>query len=719
MRLLHISVRWRWVLALALLFLLAFALLSTYAEVKKKVIADFNAQQLLLAQQAAKGIRQNFERYHGELAALAYSRDIVEMTPDGKAQLESFLNQNSNQLRAITRMDATGHIVFTIPLMPERIGADITSQAHVAELLHTRQPVISDVFMTVQGYQAVAYHVPVLRAGRFDGSIAFVIPFEYLARDQFASIKPAARSVTWAFSQQQIELYCEQESHVGKELALGCGKDPAIAALAKQIIASQSGTTTCTAAWSGSTRPAPERWQVAYTAIELDGTHWYLVVATPESEIVATMTGFRNRLLLLAALLLVIALCVAQYVLRERLKVKEEQYQRRILEEKAALAVRYEELQRMEAIGRLAAGVAHDFNNMLTPILGYSELLLLDAPAESEMRTALNDIYQSALRARDLTHQLLAFSRKQPLAVRALDLNNVVAELTRLIRRTLRENIEIQTALCASSCIIRADQGQLQQVLLNLAINAQDAMPDGGVLSISITAEQLSSALAMHTGVLPAGMYGVLTVTDTGRGMDQVTLGNIFEPFFSTKGEQGMGLGLATVHGIVGQHGGGIAVESTPGKGTKFRVYFPAEAGTAGEPAEPPPIAGPTAVQETVLLVEDDPQVRRLVARLLNDIGYSVCQAEGASDALAQLETRMPAIHLLLTDVIMPGMNGRELYDAAHARWPQLRVLYMSGYTDDVLSKGGLLQQGTQLIYKPFSKAELMHCLRRVLETAP
>jgi two-component system, cell cycle sensor histidine kinase and response regulator CckA len=372
--------------------------------------------------------------------------------------------------------------------------------------------------------------------------------------------------------------------------------------------------------------------------------------------------------------------------------------------------------QKLESVGRLAGGVAHDLNNMLTPILGHGELLAEDIPRGNPLRPNVEEIIQAAERSRDLVGQLLAFARKQTLELRLLDLNQVIRDLAGMIRRTLREDILIDHELGANLPGVRGDVVQLQQVILNLAVNAQDAMPDGGRLSVGTAVRHVDAANGQMDAA-PPGDYVVLTVSDTGTGMDDATQARVFEPFFTTKEQgRGTGLGLSTVFGIVKQHGGYVHVYSEPGLGSTFSVYFVAQARPVPDVTVQEQIRTVTAGgTETVLLVEDQAQVRDLCELLLAKHGYTVHAAETVQQALA-VAANAGRIDLLLTDVVLPDRNGRALYEALAATRPDLRVIYMSGYTANVITHHGVLDEGLTFIQKPFNGDVLLVKLREVLD---
>jgi PAS domain S-box-containing protein len=376
--------------------------------------------------------------------------------------------------------------------------------------------------------------------------------------------------------------------------------------------------------------------------------------------------------------------------------------------------------QKMEAVGQLAGGIAHDFNNLLTAIRGHAELLLGEMTPTHPLRTDLEEINRAAQRASTLTRQLLAFSRRQMLQPTVLDLDIVVTEMERLLRRLIGEDIVLVTSPAAAGAFVRADRGQLEQVLMNLAVNARDAMTGGGRLTLATdTVELDESYMRLHPGAR-AGSCVRLVVRDTGTGMDAETLSHVFEPFFTTKGVgKGTGLGLAMVYGIVKQSGGYIAVASEAGVGTAFEIYLP-RVREQPEPAREALLPAELRDGEhTVLLVEDEDAVRSLASRILRSHGYSVLEARDGFDALRIAESFEGSIHVLLTDVVMPRMGGRELVERLSPSRPGMRVVYMSGYTDDALVHYGVLTGAdTWFLEKPFTPNTLTSKLQQVTDVS-
>jgi PAS domain S-box-containing protein len=373
--------------------------------------------------------------------------------------------------------------------------------------------------------------------------------------------------------------------------------------------------------------------------------------------------------------------------------------------------------QRMEAVGRLAGGVAHDFNNLLTVISGYTEFLEKSLSKDDPLQGDVREIRSAGERAVELTRQLLAFSRKQMLQPKVFALNETVANLAKMLQRLIGEDIELVLRLDEGRARVKADPAQVEQVIVNLAVNARDAMPDGGRLTISTADAAVDEAYARaHPDVAP-GEYVALAVSDTGHGMDEETLAQIFEPFFTTKGlGKGTGLGLSTVYGIVQQSGGAVEVESAPGRGSTFRVYLPRVEQKADSLVGRPAAADAPAGSETVLVAEDEAEVRKLAVVALKRSGYKVLEASNAGEALLLCEQHSGPIDLLVTDVVMPRMSGRQLAERLAQIRPDMSVLYMSGYTDDAIVHHGVLNEGIEFIHKPFTPDALARKVRAVLD---
>jgi PAS domain S-box-containing protein len=386
------------------------------------------------------------------------------------------------------------------------------------------------------------------------------------------------------------------------------------------------------------------------------------------------------------------------------------------LSQQKKLEEQLRQAQKMDAFGQLAGGVAHDFNNLLTVISGYSELLLQSAPPDDPSRELLEEIRKAGERAGSLTRQLLAFSRKQVLAPKVLDVNDVVRDTEKMLHRVIGEDIRLTATLHPQLGSVTADQGQLEQIILNLAVNARDAMPQGGRLTIETSNVVFDQDYAMfHADVRP-GSYVMLAVTDTGIGMTGEVRRRVFEPFFTTKGTgKGTGLGLAVVHGIVKQSDGTIEVYSEPGRGTSFKIYLPRveQAATSGKSRAD--LGPPPRGTETLLLVEDEDAVRALARFTLQQCGYTVLEASHGEEAISVATKHREKIHMLVTDVVMPGLGGRVLAEQLLGLHPEMKVLYLSGYTDDAIVRHGILHEQVNFLQKPFSPNALAHQVREVL----
>lgn len=371
---------------------------------------------------------------------------------------------------------------------------------------------------------------------------------------------------------------------------------------------------------------------------------------------------------------------------------------------------------KMDAVGRLAGGIAHDFNNLLTAINGYADLLMRRMDPADPMRRDIEEIRKAGEQAAILTRQLLAFSGKQILHPRVLDLNGLVSRIEDTLHRLIGEDVTLRTSSAENLWRVKADPAQIEQAIANLAVNSRDAMPEGGVLTLETANETLSREIPLGFAVIPPGDYVTLHVADTGCGMDASTMSHLFEPFFTTKEKgKGAGLGLAMVYGIVKQSGGYILAESEPGKGASFRIYLPRtqESGQAAEEGIPETsIPG----RETVLVVEDQDEVRNLVEEILRMQGYAVLKASSGDEALRLVRTTRKSVHLLLTDMIMPGMSGRELAGRMQRIFPGLKVIIMSGYAEDGTIQWSTVIQGMDFLQKPFSVDSLTRKVRKALD---
>ncbi len=483
--------------------------------------------------------------------------------------------------------------------------------------------------------------------------------------------------------------------------------------------------------------PSPERVATAAALREALAHRWDLVLATDESPRLTTLaaleilheSGANVPLIAISerapeeSVLAVLKAGAADYITRNHLSrlgvaVGREMSQAEGRRERNRLEQQFRQAQKMEAVGRLAGGVAHDFNNLLTVITGYAELLMSNKAIEESQRTALLEIQRAAERGGALTHQLLAFSRGQPFTPRPVQLNTLILHMQKMLSRLIGEDIELITVAAADDATVRSDPGQLEQVVMNVVVNARDAMPGGGKLIIETAQAEVGPDYAGSNVDLKPGSYVVLAVSDTGMGMDSETVAHLFEPFFTTKAPgKGTGLGLATAYGIVKQSGGAISVYSEPGRGTTVKIYLPtAESKAAAEAAAPTP-ARVLRGSETILVLEDEPRVRKLICEVLAVRGYNVLEAVRGDEAIRIATEYRGRIHLLLADVVMPEMSGPQALEQIRVRHPKMKVLFMSGYTDEAMMHHGILGSGAPFLQKPFLPEALARKVREVLST--
>jgi signal transduction histidine kinase/ActR/RegA family two-component response regulator len=483
------------------------------------------------------------------------------------------------------------------------------------------------------------------------------------------------------------------------------------------------------------------------------GTPWAVWVEFRRSQVIAPARTFLNRMLVTAGIVVLLAAALVRTVTRRMTTPLTEltsaaesiaggDYTRRVavdrrdeigrlgaafnamggqiekdISERRALEDQLRQSQKMEAIGRLAGGVAHDFNNLLTAILGYTNFVLEDLDKTHPVRRDVEEIRKAGESASSLTRQLLAFSRRQVLQPQIVDLNEIVRKMDGLLRRLIGEDITLSSRPGERLDPVFVDPGQMEQILLNLAVNARDAMPHGGILTIETANVLLDESYVAHHRGASVGPHVTLAVSDNGTGMTGETLSHVFEPFFTTKPRgEGTGLGLAMVYGIVKQSGGSIWVYSEPGKGTTFKISFPRAAEEEPVPAPTPVVMDALDGGETILVAEDQPEVRALAHKTLTRHGYTVLEARSGTEALEIVRAYQGPIHLLLTDVIMPVMSGRELVTELSRSHPEIRILYASGYTDDAIVRHGMLDPGAAFLQKPFNPRSLLLKIREVLD---
>ena len=836
----------------------AYFMASAYWRARNDAIAQLYAQEKILADQAARGISKYFTYSRLTLELLARDPEVVRNDAGGRRLLKDLYLSQASNLLSVTRVGPDGRILYTYP-EEQAIGRNILDQPHVRTAFETRRPVVSQVFTSVQGFECVALHVPVLDGGKFAGTLAALIPFDVISRQFVEDIRIGRSGYAIVLSQQGVELYCPVPGHVRRSIFETSKDFPAASDMARRMLRGESGRSVYDYDQVASTATGPVRKHAYFTPVRLENTFWSICVTASEEEALLFIRGFRDRWILGMAILL-LAFGVWGFFLgkalltihrdatrtaaqeqirdaeREREKVLREseerfrtyfedsllpmaitspdkgwlivnervtamlgysreelksltwnmlmypddlaaderqfdrmlsgeiegysqearfvrkdravvhtilsvrlvrradgspdyclaQFQditeRRALDtERSRLEEQLRQAQKLEAVGQLAGGIAHDYNNLLTVQLGQLSLLKETATLPPEVGEALGEIEKSARMAAQLTRQLLAFSRRQVLQPRRLDLNSVIDDLLKMLRRVLREDITLELKLAAQPLWVHADAGMVEQVVMNLVVNARDAMPDGGRLTLSTESVEFTAATVPPRPEARAGKYACLSVTDTGKGMDAETRARIFEPFFTTKEVgRGTGLGLATVYGIVRQHGGWIEVDSEVDRGTVFRVFHPAapsdtaEASPAERSAESDGLRGRG---ETILLVEDNPAVRQTLTASLRRRDYEVLSAADSREAVSLWQAHEDSIRLLLTDMVLgQGDNGLELAHVLRARRPGLPVVIMSGYSEELATEG--LASDIEFLPKPYPPDALARAVRKRLDAS-
>ena len=815
----------------ALVMLFGFTIFSTYREVKSKTIAEFNTQQLILAKQAAKGIESFFHSYYRDLSYLSEIDDLVSFNDQGKKLMETFYHSNAKEIRAITRVDGNGRIIYTVPFNEKAVGTDISYQNHVRVIIQTHRPVVSDVFTAVQGYKAVAYHVPVFMNGKYKGSIAVLIPFESLSKEYLENIKIGKEGSAWLISQKGVELYSPVSSHIGKTVLETYRKFPSVISMAAEMMKGKEGIATYTYDEIRKKSIVKATKHAAYSPIRLGNTFWSIAVAASEREVLATMKGFRNKLSLIVALLLSAGIIYSYFPIKAWAILQKEEMRKRAEETLRASHERFltvldsidatiyvaeietyeilfmnknmkknfgrdmtgeicwkvfrgeskpcrqcpnnqlidkngkpagvyvwqdrnpitgkwyinydraiewtdgrlvriqiatditdfksmeEELRqahKMESIGTLAGGIAHDFNNILGIILGNAELALDDVPEWNPTRYNLEEIRLASLRAKDVVRQLLSFARKTKLEKKPTNITPIIKESLKLLRSSIPTSIEIRRNIEEDVDTIIADPTQINQVLINLCTNAEHAMPDGGIIEVTLENVKFDEGtVAKHPGLNP-GRYVSLMVSDTGHGIPKEEIDRIFDPYFTTKEVgKGTGMGLAVVHGIVKEHNGVITVESEFEKGTTLSIFFPSvEKKAVGEIKNDEKL--PTG-NEKILFIDDEESIVELSRQGLERLGYEVEATTSPVEALALFRSKPDQYDLVITDLAMPQMTGDKLVNEILNIRSDLPIIICTGFSEKIDEKKAKAIGAADYIEKPIDKRAFAFAVRQVL----
>ena len=823
------------ILLLAIVAFLAVLILSIYGDVKKQNIVDLNVQQMAYARQAARGIQDHMEQVIHTLDFFAQLPQIKTMSGEGKEILAAYQKYHNDEIRGITRVDKHGRIVYAVPYSAEMACADLSGQDHIRKVTKTHKPVISDVFMAVQGFRSVAVHVPVFRQGAYDGTIAFLLSFDVIAKNHIENIRVGKNGYAWVISEKGYVISSPIQGQVGKSAFEVYKNHTRILAMISEMLKGKEGTAAYYYNHLDGIKNEKSLKHAVYLPIAIGNTFWSIAVATPEDEAMASMKGFHVKLIVMIAALVLLCVAYTYFIVSSRAAGREQKAREaivRALEESEALyraliettntgfviidfegrvidanmeyvhltghktlkeirgrnvlewtassdkernreaverclregriknfEVDYRDksgqttsieinatvvekegngriltlcrdikdrkkleaqllqAHKMESVGRLAGGVAHDFNNMLSVIIGYAETALRKMEPSDPLYHNLEEVLKAGRRSADLTRQLLAFARRQIVHPRVLDLNETVAGMLAMLQRLIGEEIHLLWKPGKELWHLRMDPSQIDQILANLLVNAKDAIVGPGKVIIETVNVLLDDAYCTSHLGCRAGEYVLLAISDNGCGMEKELLANIFDPFFTTKDiGEGTGLGLATVYGIVKQNGGYINVYSEPGKGTTVKLYLPRYAGHVAETSEKQEVRPLKGGNETVLIVEDDKAVLELATGMLEDLGYKVLAAKNPTVAVKIAKDYQGPIDLLLTDVVMPDMNGKELCQRLLETRPELKCLYMSGYTSEIIADHGILEDGVHFMQKPFSLKVLAERVRQVLD---
>ncbi len=841
---------WRpwWLAALVVGFAVVSALLFSdfYRDARDLAVRSLTNEQRTHARQAARATRDFFATWTSTLTALGKMKDVADANAAGRATMALFYEGHKEQIRSITRVDEHGTILAAYPSVASE-GSNISSQKHVAEILRRHEPIVSDVFRAVQGFDAVALHVPVFEGDRFKGSLAVVVNFEGLARHYFDVIKIGETGHAWVISRDGTLLYAPARELAGKSAFEVFRDHPTVTALLAKMVRGGSGVATYTMPPPRSPGARPGRFFAVYEPIPLGHTFWSVVVASSEKELLAGLVSFRNHLTVVIALVFIGGLLASIIVVRARLIVKEvqkrrqaeeaarsserlralmndavdqaaevilmtdrdgvityvnpafesvygysrsealgktprilksghygaDEYERfwqtilagtsvrdevvnrradgtlvtvdrsvtpvlnenrepvgflsvqtdvtarkRLEEEREVLTARMAELEKMEAIGTLAGGIAHDFNNILSVILSFAAVAERSRSEEKRFAEAFETIRQAVRRGADLSKQVLTFARRAKSTAEAVDLNELLVEITKMARSTFPRTIAYEFDLAEPLPLVIADGSQLHQAFLNLLINARDAMPAGGTIRIETRVVPAAEA-QRHFPEAREPSYVSVRVGDTGIGMTEDVRQRIFEPFFTTKGEgRGTGLGLAVAYGAVRNARGYIAVDTEKDRGTTFEIFLPL-------PGSWRPSAGETGYgalelkgNETILFVEDEPDVGPVMVEGLRELGYAPLLARDGTEALAMFAGAGGRVDIVVSDDGLPGMAGRTLFFALRDLGDEVPFILASGFVDgdalDSLRRAGI----ASFLQKPYTVDQLHRAIRSALQAA-
>jgi signal transduction histidine kinase/ActR/RegA family two-component response regulator len=834
---------------------------SFFDEAKREAVGNANKVQMVYAAQAARGIEDFINGWINTLTILSESEHVSQMTSHGREEMRLLYKSNQDNLRAITRVDASGKIIYTYPEIPGAIGSDISKQKHIREIVLTHKPVLSDVFTSVQGYDTVALHVPVFRNKAFAGSLAITVNFQALAQRYLEGIKVGDTGYAWMISRDGTELYCPVPGHTGKSVFENARDFPSILAMAEDMLRGNQGTAVYYFDQVGGSHLEPIKKHAVYMPIRIADTFWSIAIATSEDEIVTSLEGFRNKLILVVISLLFVGLLSGYYGIRVWLIIRKEEKRRltekalrqsesklagiieflpdatfvidlegrvvawnRAIEDmtgiskediigkggyiytipfygmprknlidiieaddreleskydnsqrkhnlihaeafapalydgrgayifaaaapifdeqgnrigsvesirditerkkeeeaKQMLEVRLQRMEKMEALGTLAGGVAHDLNNVLGIIVGYAELLLHDMGKSDPLRQRISNILAAGERSAAIVQDLLTLARRGVPNRETLNLNKIITDLEKAPEfeklRSQHPSVTILRDLSSDLLNISGSPVHLSKSLYNLVLNACEAMPDAGVLSIKTFNQYLDNPIYGYDEVRE-GDYVVLSVSDTGEGITENDLGHIFEPFYTKKvmGKSGTGLGLSVVWGTVKDHDGYINVVSEHGKGSTFALYFPVVREGVSAVKAAVSVSEYIGKEETIMVVDDVLGQRKLAVAMLERLNYKVVTASSGEEAIEYLKTGR--VDLIVLDMIMDsGMDGLDTYRKVLEIYPGQKAVVVSGFSESERVTAAQKLGAGDYVRKPYILERLGMAVRKELD---
>ncbi len=828
-----------YLILLALFFLISSLFFISYREVKRNAIIEFNKQQMILAQQAASGIMEFFDTLTGEFEFLLSMEDVSGFNENGKKILTDYLNRKKPMLSSISRISSKGTLLWLTPYNPKLIGSDISYQKHVKYLLQNQTPTLSDVFLAVQGYRAIAYHYPIKKNGKFHGSIALLINFEYISKKYLEHITIGGKGYSWMISRDGVMIYAPVPGLTGVSIYETLKDFPDLINTAESMMRGEKGTSSYSYNHIREKKVDLTLKHTAYTPVSILNTHWSIAVSTPESYIISNVQGFKNKSMIIMFLftglgIIFIYFANKNFVLSNEIEsrkknetiLKEQEENLRItlnsigdaviatdkngiirrmnpaaekttgwsfiesegrpvteifniidrikgeksenplelvlkakdkidllndvnlikktgtiieisgsyapifdspgnivgiilvfrdITEKNKIAEQLHQAQKMDVVGQLAGGVAHDFNNMLSGIMGSAELLSYETADNPKLKRYIDLIIESAKRSANLTSQLLAFSRKVKTVSTPVNIHDLIRAAIDLLERSIDKKISIVTELNALNSFTIGDPGLLQNAILNLSINARDAMTDGGTLTISTADVILDSGLIKNNSFnLEAGPYIEIDVADTGSGIAKDIISRIFDPFFTTKpAGKGTGLGLSGVYGTVREHKGAVNVYSEPDRGTVFKIYLPQSNETSGAITQTPTLI--TKGTGCILVIDDELLIRNTAHGILMTAGYDVILAEDGITGTEIYSAEKERVSLVILDMIMPKISGKETFQRLREINPEVKVIFSSGFNNDGTVQDLLNSGARGFIQKPYQMSDFTRLVDQVI----